>query len=57
MEQFFGGLPPSWQLVTGEFGADSGELADFNRVILDMLAPWDCVDAVASVLAPGGLAC
>ena len=22
-----------------------------------MLAPWDCVDAVASVLAPGGLAC
>ena len=32
-------------------------LADFDRVILDMLAPWDCVDAVASVLAPGGLAC
>ena len=32
-------------------------LADFDRVILDMLAPWDCVDAVAGVLAPGGLAC
>ena len=22
-----------------------------------MLAPWDCVNGVASVLAPGGLAC
>ena len=61
VEQFFGGLPPAWQLVNGEFGpgmdpAQEG-LADFDRVILDMLAPWDCVDAVASALAPGGLAC
>ena len=27
VEQFFGGPPPSWQLVTGEFRADSGGLA------------------------------
>ena len=33
------------------------ELADFDRVVLDMLAPWDCVDAVAAALAPGGLVC
>jgi tRNA (adenine57-N1/adenine58-N1)-methyltransferase len=55
VEQFFGGAPPAWQLVNGEFSPEG--LADFDRVILDMLAPWDCVDAVASVLAPGGLAC
>jgi tRNA (adenine57-N1/adenine58-N1)-methyltransferase len=55
VEQFFGGAPPTWQLVNGEFSPEG--LADFDRVILDMLAPWDCVDAVASVLAPGGLAC
>src|SRR6266704_219266 len=55
VEQFFGGAPPAWQLVTGEFSPEG--LADFDRVILDMLAPWDCVEAVASVLAPGGLAC
>ena len=55
VEQFFGGAPPAWQLVNGEFSSEG--LADFDRVILDMLAPWDCVDAVASVLAPGGLAC
>src|ERR1700761_9841974 len=55
VEQFFGGAPPGWQLVNGEFSSEG--LADFDRVILDMLAPWDCVEAVASVLAPGGLAC
>jgi len=69
VELFFGGPPPAWQLVTGEFGSQTGPEtgpetgtadpgpADFDRVILDMLAPWDCVDATASALAPGGLAC
>jgi tRNA (adenine57-N1/adenine58-N1)-methyltransferase catalytic subunit len=61
VEQFFGGLPPAWQLVNGEFGpemhTDSGGLADFDRVVLDMLAPWDCVDAAGTALAPGGLVC
>ena len=59
VEQFFGGPPSSWQLVVGDFGR-SGEdagLSDFDRVILDMLAPWECVDAVARALAPGGLVC
>jgi len=55
VEQFFGAAPPAWQLVTGEFSPEG--LADFDRVVLDMLAPWELVDAVASVLAPGGLAC
>src|ERR1700744_4195669 len=38
VEQFFGGAPPTWQLVVGEFsdpGDDLG-LADFDRVVLDM---------------------
>jgi tRNA (adenine57-N1/adenine58-N1)-methyltransferase catalytic subunit len=60
VEQFFGGAPPSWQLVVGEFGqADEADqkLTDFDRVVLDMLAPWDCVPAAAEALMPGGLAC
>jgi tRNA (adenine57-N1/adenine58-N1)-methyltransferase len=60
VEQFFGGLLPSWQLVTGEFGrADPGDPgpADFDRVVLDMLAPWDFAGAAASALGPGGLVC
>ena len=32
--------------------------ADYaDRVILDMLAPWDCVPAAARVLVPGGVIC
>ena len=27
---------------------------DVDRVVLDMLAPWECVDAVADALVPGG---
>jgi len=62
VEQFFGGPPPAWQLVVGEFGrpGDDHEQAEpncFDRVILDLLAPWDCLDAAADALAPGGLAC
>jgi tRNA (adenine57-N1/adenine58-N1)-methyltransferase len=57
VEQFFGGPPPSWQLVVGDLGDPGHGFADFDRVILDMLAPWDCVDAAAEALVPGGLAC
>ncbi len=64
VEQFFGGLPAAWQLVNGEFGgaAPAGDLdplaaADFDRIILDMLAPWDCLEAAAEALVPGGLVC
>jgi tRNA (adenine57-N1/adenine58-N1)-methyltransferase len=60
VEQFFGGPPPAWQLMVGDFGGSGTvepELAEFDRVILDMLAPWDCVDAVATALVPGGLVC
>jgi tRNA (adenine57-N1/adenine58-N1)-methyltransferase len=57
VEQFFGAPPPAWQLVVGEFGAADGGFADFDRVVLDMLAPWDCVQAAADALAPGGLVC
>src|ERR1700760_3793054 len=59
VEQFFGGPPAAWQLVTAEFGGAGSDhaLADFDRVILDMLAPWECLEAVAAALAPGGLLC
>jgi tRNA (adenine57-N1/adenine58-N1)-methyltransferase catalytic subunit len=66
VEQFFGAPPPSWQLIVAEFGRPpqgpdepqgQQEFADFDRVILDMLAPWDCVAAAAEALVPGGLAC
>jgi tRNA (adenine57-N1/adenine58-N1)-methyltransferase len=41
--------------VAGSVSPDG--LEDFDRVILDMLAPWDCVADVATALIPGGLLC
>jgi tRNA (adenine57-N1/adenine58-N1)-methyltransferase catalytic subunit len=58
--EFFGGPPPAWRLVTAEFGSGGTpeeDLALYDRVILDMLAPWDCIAAAGEALAPGGLAC
>ncbi len=54
--QFFGGHHPAWRLTVGDL-ATALEERDVERVILDMLAPWDCVDAVAEALAPGGIVC
>jgi len=57
--QFFGGEHPAWRLTVADLAAalpdESAHTVD--RVILDMLAPWECVDAVAGALAPGGIVC
>ena len=62
VNQFFnapeGGTHPAWDLRPGDLVEGlrtSGERAD--RIILDMLAPWECVDAVADALVPGGIVC
>ena len=53
---FFGDVPSTWQLTVGEAVEVLGaETAD--RVVLDMLAPWECVDGVAGSLRPGGVLC
>ncbi len=58
VSRFYGGPPPHWQLRVGELSAAAaGEPASFDRVILDMLAPWECVPDAALSLIPGGLIC
>jgi tRNA (adenine57-N1/adenine58-N1)-methyltransferase len=36
---------------------DTPELGDFDRVVLDMLSPWEHVRGAGAWLAPGGLIC
>jgi tRNA (adenine57-N1/adenine58-N1)-methyltransferase catalytic subunit len=58
--QFFGGEHPAWRLTVGDLTSElPGSATDtrVDRVVLDMLAPWECVDAVAAALAPGGVLC
>ncbi len=54
----FGSMPPAWSLSIGDFQEEvlkAKALGSVDRVVLDMLAPWECLDAVATVLAPGGV--
>jgi tRNA (adenine57-N1/adenine58-N1)-methyltransferase len=56
--QFFGGDHPAWRLTLGDLAHElpaAREPAD--RVILDMLAPWECLEAAAGALRPGGILC
>jgi len=60
VEGYFGGPHPAWRLVIGDLPParpDERDLTDFDRVVLDLLAPWEHVAAAADWLAPGGLIC
>jgi tRNA (adenine57-N1/adenine58-N1)-methyltransferase len=56
VEAFFGGEHPSWTLTVADL-ADGMAEQEVDRVILDMLSPWECLPTIAGALAPGGLVC
>lgn len=56
--EFFGGTAPAnWSPRLGDFR--DVHLSDtdgpVDRIILDMLEPWECLDNVAELLVPGGV--
>lgn len=51
-------LPDNWSIEIGDLVDElpkSVTAASVDRVILDMLAPWDCLSVVADALKPGGV--
>jgi tRNA (adenine57-N1/adenine58-N1)-methyltransferase len=54
VERFFGGAHPAWRVTVGDLVAELDD-TEVDRVVLDMLAPWECVDAAGKVLVPGGV--
>ena len=54
IENYFGQKPKNWQLDVGSL-QEQVFTQNFDRVILDMLAPWECVAMAAEVLRPGGV--
>lgn len=59
VETYFDGPHESWQLTVGDFQDIAPTLSPgapaVDRVVLDMLAPWECVDAAAEALVSGGV--
>lgn len=53
---FFGDTHPGWTLRVADLATELVE-REIDRVVLDMLAPWECVPVVADALVPGGLVC
>lgn len=54
VETFLGGPHPAWTLTVGDL-VEAIEDEPIDRAILDMLAPWECIDAVGERLVPGGV--
>ncbi len=54
----FGSAPKNWRVHLGdlqELLPKKLKPQSVDRVILDMLAPWECIDSCAEALAPGGV--
>ncbi|TAL44810.1 MAG: tRNA (adenine-N1)-methyltransferase, partial [Salinibacterium sp.] len=55
---FMGGVPANWSVRVGDLQAElaaSVDAGSIDRIVLDMLAPWECLDACAAALSPGGV--
>jgi len=60
---YFGGTPENWSLTLGSVqdltiteGAEAAGDGDrYDRIVLDMLAPWECVQLADDLLFPGGV--
>lgn len=55
VETFFGQAPANWRMVIADVVDNDLDEGSVDRVVLDMLAPWDVLDAVARALVPGGV--
>ena len=54
VKNYFTDSPTNWKLTVGALEEQKLE-SDYDRVILDMLAPWECVETAAHALVPGGV--
>ncbi|HEX3779141.1 MAG TPA: tRNA (adenine-N1)-methyltransferase [Pseudonocardiaceae bacterium] len=52
VEQFFGAQPDNWTLTVADVTTHVGEV---DRVVLDMVSPWDALPTVFDNLIPGGV--
>lgn len=54
---YFGVMPAWWEVLTGEFDEIAQQLEEhsYDRVVLDMLDPWNRLEQVERAIVPGGV--
>jgi len=55
---FLGDVPSNWSVTVGDLQdalPATVEPGSVDRIVLDMLAPWECLDECADALTPGGV--
>lgn len=55
---FFGEHPAGWEVILGDLSeslSNHVKPGAVDRVVLDMLAPWECLPAIGEALKPGGV--
>lgn len=55
---FLGARPDNWTVTVGDLQdalPATVEPGAVDRIVLDMLAPWECLDECATALTPGGV--
>lgn len=57
VDLWFAGRHPAWSLEVGDFNdvAAARDADSIDRVVLDMLTPWECLSEAERVLVPGGI--
>jgi tRNA (adenine57-N1/adenine58-N1)-methyltransferase len=53
VEAFSDGVPANWRLHVGDVATCRDR--PFDRIILDLLAPWEVLDMAEALLVPGGV--
>ncbi|MBC7589678.1 MAG: tRNA (adenine-N1)-methyltransferase [Salinibacterium sp.] len=55
---FLGAEPANWTVTVGDLQESLPTIvaeSSVDRIVLDMLAPWECLDECADALTPGGV--
>ena len=54
VSNYFSEKPANWELSIGALQEQQLE-NNYDRIVLDMLAPWECMDVASNALVPGGV--
>lgn len=55
---FLGAVPENWTVTVGDLQEAmpaAVQAGSVDRIVLDMLAPWECIEECADALTPGGV--